>query len=40
MVSLKCGIKKINKWTHIQNRDIPTDIENKLMINKGDRGIN
>ena len=38
MTSLKCGILKkiiqMNKW--IQNRNRPTDIENKLMVIKGE----
>ena len=28
--------KKWYKWTYLQNR--PTDIENKLMVTKGERG--
>ena len=35
---LICGIlKKWYKWTYIQNRNRPTDIENKLMVTKGER---
>ena len=35
MVSLKCGIsKKWYKWIYIQNRNRPTDIENKIMVTK------
>ena len=30
--------KKWYKWTHLQNRNILTDIENKLMVTKGERG--
>ena len=30
--------KKWYKWTYIQNRNRPTDIENKLMVTKGERG--
>ena len=26
------------KWTYLQNRNRPTDIENKLMVTKGERG--
>ena len=29
--------KKWYKWTYIQNRNRPTDIENKLMLTKGER---
>ena len=25
------------KWTHFQNRTKPTDIENRLMVTKGER---
>ena len=35
--------KKRYKWTYIQNRNRPTDIEDKLTVTKGDRvggGIN
>ena len=35
--------KKWYKWIYIQNRNRLTDIENKLMVNKGERlegGIN
>ena len=35
--------KKWYKWTYIQNRNRPTDIEDKLTVTKGDRvggGIN
>ena len=35
IVSLICGIfKKWYEWTYIQNRNRPTDIENKLMVTK------
>ena len=30
--------KKWWKWTYIQNRNRPTDIENKLMATKGETG--
>ena len=30
--------KKKYKWTHIQNRNRPTDIENILMVTKGEGG--
>ena len=30
--------KKWYKWTYLQNRNISTDIETKLMVTKGDRG--
>ena len=30
--------KKWYKWTYLQNRNIPTDIENKLMVTKGEVG--
>ena len=35
-------LKKWYKWTYIQNRNRPTDVENKLMVTKGERwgGIN
>ena len=26
------------KWTYTQNRNRPTDIENKVMVTKGERG--
>ena len=37
MISLICGILKNEqcKWTYLQNRNRPTDIENKLMVTKG-----
>ena len=38
-VSLICEIlKKWYKWTDVRNRNRPTDIENKLMFTKGERG--
>ena len=36
MISLICGIKK-RKGIYIQNRNRVTDIENKLMVTKGER---
>ena len=39
MISLTCGIwKKRHKWTYLQNRNRPTDIENKLTVTKRERG--
>ena len=35
MIALICGIQKWYKWTYLQNRNRPTDIENKLMVTKG-----
>ena len=35
MLSLTCGIKKINKLI-IQNRNRLTDIENKLVVSNGE----
>ena len=32
------NIKKWYKWTYLQNRNRPTDIENKLKVTKGERG--
>ena len=32
------NLKKLYKWTYVQNRNRPTDIENKLMVTKGERG--
>ena len=34
--------KKTHKWTYLQGRNRPTDIDNKLMVTKGERrgGIN
>ena len=44
MIPLICGIlKKLYKWTYLQKRNRLTDIENKLMVTKGERdrgGIN
>ena len=30
--------KKLYKWTYLQNRNRPTDTENKLMVTKGESG--
>ena len=30
--------KKWYKWTYIQSRNRPTDIENKLMVTKEEKG--
>ena len=30
--------KKRYKWTYLENRNRPTEIENKLMVTKGERG--
>ena len=30
-------LKKGYKWTHLQNRNRVTDVENKVMITKGER---
>ena len=27
------------KWTYLQKRNRPTDIENKFMVTKGERGV-
>ena len=32
------NLKKWYKWTYIQNRNTPTDPENKPMVTKGERG--
>ena len=32
------NLKKWYNWTYIQNRNRPTDIENKLMVTKGEKG--
>ena len=39
IISLIYGIlkKDTNKWTYLQNRNRLTDIENKLMVTKGER---
>ena len=39
MIALICGIwKKWYKWTYVQNRNRPIDIEHKPVIIKGKRG--
>ena len=38
MISVICGIPpKLYRWTYIQNRNKPTDTENKLMTTNGER---
>ena len=38
MILFICGIlKKWYKWTYLQNRNRVTDVENKLMVTKGER---
>ena len=38
MILLIWGIlKKKDKWSYLQNRNRLTDLENKLMVNKGER---
>ena len=32
------NLKKRYKWTYLQNKNRPTDIENKLMVTKGESG--
>ena len=32
------NLKKGYKWTYLQNRSRVTDVENKLMVTKGERG--
>ena len=37
------NLKKVYKWAYLQNRNRLTDIENKVMVTKGERvgrGIN
>ena len=34
-----CGIKKWYKWSYLQNRNRLADIENKLMVTKGEREV-
>ena len=39
MILLICGIwKKSYKWIYLQNRNRPTDIENKCMVTKYNQG--
>ena len=33
-----CNLKRCYKWTYLQNRNRLTDIENKFMVTKGERG--
>ena len=37
-IAYMCNLKKKYKWTYIQNRNRPIDIENKFMVTKGERG--
>ena len=32
------NLKKLYKWTYLKNRNRLTDIENKLMVTKGEGG--
>ena len=32
------NLKKWYKWTYLQNRNWVTDVENKLMVTKGEEG--
>ena len=36
-ITYVCNLKKWYKWIYLQIRNRPTDIENKLMITKGER---
>jgi len=38
MVPLICESKISYKWTYSQHRNRITDIENKLIVTKGERG--
>ena len=38
MMSLICASKKLYKRTYLQNRNRLTDIENILVVTKGERG--
>ena len=39
MISLICGIlKKMYKWSYLQNRNRVIDVENRLMVTKGEKG--
>ena len=33
------NLKKRYKWTYLQNRNKPTDIEGKLIVTKGEKGV-
>ena len=35
-ITYMCKLKKWYKWNYLQNRNRLTDIENKLMVTKGD----
>ena len=37
IISFICGLKKLYKGTYSQNWNKLTDMENKLMVTKGDR---
>ena len=37
MISLICGTIKWHKWTYLRNRNRLTDIENRLVVAKGER---
>ena len=37
MMSLKCRLKKLYRWTYIQNGNRLIDLENQLMVTKGER---
>ena len=32
------NLKKVYKWTYLQNRNGVTDVKNKLMVTKGGKG--
>ena len=39
MILLICSIlKKVYKWAYLQNRNKVADVENKLIVTKGERG--
>ena len=38
MISVIVASKKWYKWTYLQNRNRPTDIENKSTVTKGEGG--
>ena len=37
-IAFMWNLKKWYKWTYLQNRNRHIDIENKLMVTKGERG--
>ena len=37
-VTFMWNLKKWHKWTSLQNRNRVADMENKLMVTKGERG--